>query len=746
MNFNAKTNWKHDDPISENDLNRWETGIDDSHKKSTEIAAQLADMKTEKADKAEVNAFATLKADKTYVDSSLVSLDTKINSQASGSPKAVYSTVAALTTAFPTGNSNIYLVTADSKWYYWSGSAWTAGGVYQATGLADDSVTAKKLSADAYQEVNRRFDSYNVLELKHGQLVNKYVGNNNGSRSLATDTVDNTVASFVSSDDSIPYPIEKVSKMLRLTYTNKTSLFWYKKFAIGDVNKPEVSGFWIKKTDLMKFNTLYNLIWFHDANGTSVNLINPYISTSLVAVGYKKTTVKNGITVTLEIKEQYNDWLYFVQTTDKKPTNATTVGMGLFVSNETTAITGTIDIVGCTQIEGKTELVPYYIYPETTEQKVKTLPEISADIKSINDTLSNDATFKKLTNFGYNLDGALPLLKYRAELAKASSKVVKIACIGDSITEGYWSGLNYERSFPTRLRKLMQARYGGQDEGFVTVYSDDTRWTQTGTWTKVGNKGLGAGQRSSSTAGSKLTFTFTGVGVDIVHSKNTDGGSCVVKIDGVEQTPLNCYTANEIFAQFQSYNGLAPGAHTLEIFAPTDGKTVYVEGAYVKTVGDTAGIRVDRRARSGSFTGDWTSTLMLQTFDTQPADLFILALGINDAGSSRTPEQMKAGLQTIITKLKTKGSVILVPMMQANEVADPRFVNWDLYVQKYYELADENNVGLIDVYELYGKEYQPAQSYGLFGINNGDGEGNDTIHPSARGMQMIANAIFKLIG
>lgn len=46
MNFNAKTNWKHDDPISENDLNRWETGIDDSHKKSTEIAAQLADTET----------------------------------------------------------------------------------------------------------------------------------------------------------------------------------------------------------------------------------------------------------------------------------------------------------------------------------------------------------------------------------------------------------------------------------------------------------------------------------------------------------------------------------------------------------------------------------------------------------------------------------------------------------------------------------------------------------------------------
>ncbi|WP_214889627.1 hypothetical protein [Exiguobacterium sp. s142] len=67
MNFNAKTNWKIDDPISENDLNRWETGIDDSHKKSTEIAAQLAD----KATKTEVTTALYLKTDKTYTDSQL---------------------------------------------------------------------------------------------------------------------------------------------------------------------------------------------------------------------------------------------------------------------------------------------------------------------------------------------------------------------------------------------------------------------------------------------------------------------------------------------------------------------------------------------------------------------------------------------------------------------------------------------------------------------------------------------------
>ena len=60
-------------------------------------------------------------------------------------PVAIYSTTTALAAAHPTGASGIYLVTADGHWYYWSGSAWTSGGVYQATGIADASVTPRSL-------------------------------------------------------------------------------------------------------------------------------------------------------------------------------------------------------------------------------------------------------------------------------------------------------------------------------------------------------------------------------------------------------------------------------------------------------------------------------------------------------------------------------------------------------------------------------------------------------------------------
>ncbi|MDF2889796.1 MAG: hypothetical protein K0R80_163 [Clostridia bacterium] len=64
--------------------------------------------------------------------SNYTSLDTKIDAQASGSPKGVYPTLADLETAYPTGNTNIYIVSADGHWYYWSGMAWSDGGQYQA--------------------------------------------------------------------------------------------------------------------------------------------------------------------------------------------------------------------------------------------------------------------------------------------------------------------------------------------------------------------------------------------------------------------------------------------------------------------------------------------------------------------------------------------------------------------------------------------------------------------------------------
>jgi len=64
------------------------------------------------------------KTSKTYVD-------TLAQSITSGSPKGIYGALSNITTAFPTGNTNIYLTSGDGNWNYWNGTAWVAGGVYQ---------------------------------------------------------------------------------------------------------------------------------------------------------------------------------------------------------------------------------------------------------------------------------------------------------------------------------------------------------------------------------------------------------------------------------------------------------------------------------------------------------------------------------------------------------------------------------------------------------------------------------------
>lgn len=65
-------------------------------------------------------------------------LDAKVAQVISGSPKAIYPTLAELQTAHPTGTTGVYVVTENGNWYYWNNSAWVSGGVYQAASFTDD--------------------------------------------------------------------------------------------------------------------------------------------------------------------------------------------------------------------------------------------------------------------------------------------------------------------------------------------------------------------------------------------------------------------------------------------------------------------------------------------------------------------------------------------------------------------------------------------------------------------------------
>ena len=75
---------------------------------------------------------------KTLFDEQVVAdQNAKIAAVTSGSPSGVFATLTALqgdvVANTSEGKKRIYVVSADGKWYYWDGTAWADGGIYQST-------------------------------------------------------------------------------------------------------------------------------------------------------------------------------------------------------------------------------------------------------------------------------------------------------------------------------------------------------------------------------------------------------------------------------------------------------------------------------------------------------------------------------------------------------------------------------------------------------------------------------------
>lgn len=82
------------------------------------------------------------------VDTSNLATKTELSNVLDGTPKGTYATLTALQTAFPTGTTGVYIVTADGHIYSWSGSAWVDRGLYQAVKLSDSGVAYNNLDAN----------------------------------------------------------------------------------------------------------------------------------------------------------------------------------------------------------------------------------------------------------------------------------------------------------------------------------------------------------------------------------------------------------------------------------------------------------------------------------------------------------------------------------------------------------------------------------------------------------------------
>lgn len=106
-----------------------------------DTSSQIIALGNDKAEKTELAATNVTLAEK----ANTADVNAQFASIVSGTPKGAYATVTELQTAYPTGTTGVFIISADGYWYYWNGSTWTAGGPYQSVGLANGSITEKML-------------------------------------------------------------------------------------------------------------------------------------------------------------------------------------------------------------------------------------------------------------------------------------------------------------------------------------------------------------------------------------------------------------------------------------------------------------------------------------------------------------------------------------------------------------------------------------------------------------------------
>ena len=91
---------------------------------------------------------------KEYVQEELNLQNAKIRAVESGSP------LVASSTAGMTDTSRVYVNTTDGKWYYYNGSSWIAGGIYQATEDSDSVDLLNDLSDGLFTTIfNETFEN-----------------------------------------------------------------------------------------------------------------------------------------------------------------------------------------------------------------------------------------------------------------------------------------------------------------------------------------------------------------------------------------------------------------------------------------------------------------------------------------------------------------------------------------------------------------------------------------------------------
>lgn len=328
------------------------------------------------------------------------------------------------------------------------------------------------------------------------------------------------------------------------------------------------------------------------------------------------------------------------------------------------------------------------------------------------------------------------LRRTRAAQARAYNKtgLFKVGGVGDSTQLAAPHATAYKDSpIITATKHMAQVGYVKRGTGLVPCFNNYAASDPRITWFN--------GQARYSPF-SNLTCNWTTANGVMFSTKQSGETGTVVEVWYADTSPAFDVTIDSGARQTVTTGGtqtmkcktfsVPDGVHEVIAWPTAAGSSPYILGFGLRANAEF-GIETYNAGISGAKTdslasNDWTH--VSQTVANWGADLIIMTCTTNDAGTGTPVDTFKQNFQKAIYNCQSQGADILLTTGTAHQTDDH-----SAYVQALYELADFNDLPLLDFHERWGT-WEDANKYGLM---------NDAAHPSVLGYNEQGKSIFEVL-
>lgn len=328
------------------------------------------------------------------------------------------------------------------------------------------------------------------------------------------------------------------------------------------------------------------------------------------------------------------------------------------------------------------------------------------------------------------------LRQWKAKVAKIKLGItdqLRVVLAGDSWAE--------HSTIATELKTILQTAYGEAGSGWINLGTernmlDSITITYSSGWTVNDLDSTSAAfpygcgpdgfTRTSTTAGSTITLANLTKGDQLSVFFGNTGGVFSYTINGVE-TNVTANTAKKVLI---SLNGA-----TSAVLKVISGTICFFGMHLRKTTG--SGVEVNKVGNGNSTGQDYLKISPAGQAEVSSflnPDVLIIILGTNDYRRGHSVANFQAGIMAMIDGFKSASpncAVILIAPAQTSVASPPiPLVN---FVEAAFEL----------IYYRQTEVYNMFDDWGLYDLENSNGQWADTLHVSKSGAYRLSRKIFK---